>query len=91
MYYLYSENEIKYKEILGPIIDIPEAYIISNIDDAKKTKIHVIKGLTKALFTPEFYFAVLLSYQELLFHLFRFGFKAENLSFKILFAVFSFA
>ena len=71
-----------------PIIDIPEAYIISNIDDAKKTKIHVIKGLTKALFTPEFYFAVLLSYQELLFHLFRFGFKAENLSFKILFAVF---
>ncbi len=71
-----------------PIIDIPEAYIISNIDDVKNTKIHVIKGLTKALFTPEFYFAVLLSYQELLFHLFRFGFKAENLSFKILFAVF---
>ena len=79
--------ELKENDFI-PIIDIPEAYIISNIDDAKKTKIHVIKGLTKALFTPEFYFAVLLSYQELLFHLFRFGFKAENLSFKILFAVF---
>ena len=71
-----------------PIIDIPEAYIISSIDDKKKTKIHVIKGLNKAFLTPEFYFAVLLSYQELLFHFFRFGFNADNLSFKLLFAVF---
>lgn len=31
MYYLYSENEIKYKEILGPIIDIPELKYYPNI------------------------------------------------------------
>ncbi len=71
-----------------PIIEFPEAYVISDIKGVKEPKIHVVETLKKVLFTPEFYFAVSLLYFELLFHLVRFGFKADNLSFKLLFAIF---
>ncbi|MBQ7707682.1 MAG: sulfatase-like hydrolase/transferase [Lachnospiraceae bacterium] len=86
-----ESEDAKTEELMSddiPIIEFPEAYVISDIKGGKKSQIHVVETLKKVLFTPEFYFAVSLLYFELLFHLVRFGFKADNLSFKLLFAIF---
>ena len=64
--------------------DIPIIVINASDDKIQKKKIN-LRSLFSSL---EFYFVMLFLYLEILFHLVRFGFKADYLSYKLLFAVF---
>lgn len=44
--------------------------------------------IKKIISSPEFYFAILLCYYEIVFHIARFGMKTDYLSYKILFSIF---
>ena len=84
--FLIEEPEVKAEEENESVAetDIP-VIVISDTDAGSPKKKINIKRLFSSL---EFYFVMLFLYLELLFHLVRFGFKADYLSYKLLFGVF---
>lgn len=79
-----TENKQEEQPEDETLLDIPIIVINSSDDKIQKKKIN-LRSLFSSL---EFYFVALFVYLELLFHLVRFGLRADYLSYKLLFAVF---
>ena len=84
-----AEGEAIEEEISEAVDEIPLVDIdLLDSDSKKNNENKVLNIIKKAVTSLEFFFVAAILYLELIFHFVRFGFTAENLVQKLVFAVF---